>query len=273
MKRRLLLMVAVTLWARMASADAQSLDYQSVWSCDAAKMNWYCEEPPAPLPAPAAPAVPVSAAATDPQAPLSDEDIHTAAQMRSELKRREDLAIMNPNDEAAMRSYIELHQRMQDVSSTFADSWQRMLWQHPEYDYAQRSPSNSYASAIHNEQVSAAQDQQLRELAKHHGLIFFFRSDCPYCHAMAPIMKQIASKYGMEVLGISIDGKPLLPEFAQFSDGRAQAANWGIQEVPALFIGSKDTGDHAPIGFGGMAMDEVINRIFVLTATKPGDNF
>jgi len=65
----------------------------------------------------------------------------------------------------------------------------------------------------------------------------------------------------------------LLPEFAQFSDGRAQAANWGIQEVPALFIGSKDTGDHAPIGFGGMAMDEVINRIFVLTATKPGDNF
>jgi len=43
--------------------------------------------------------------------------------------------------------------------------------------------------------------------------------------------------------------------------------------VPALFIGSKTTGDHAPIGFGQMALTEIINRIFVLTGTQPGQNF
>ena len=43
--------------------------------------------------------------------------------------------------------------------------------------------------------------------------------------------------------------------------------------VPALFIGSKATGDHAAIGFGQMALSEIINRIAVLTNSKPGDNF
>jgi conjugal transfer pilus assembly protein TraF len=43
--------------------------------------------------------------------------------------------------------------------------------------------------------------------------------------------------------------------------------------VPALFIGSKQTGDRAPIGFGMMALTEIVNRIFVLTGTKPGENF
>ena len=35
----------------------------------------------------------------------------------------------------------------------------------------------------------------------------------------------------------------------------------------------KQTGDRAPIGFGMMALSEIVNRIFVLTGTKPGDNF
>ena len=32
-------------------------------------------------------------------------------------------------------------------------------------------------------------------------------------------------------------------------------------------------GDRAPIGFGMMALTEIVNRIFVLTGTKPGENF
>ena len=122
------------------------------------------------------------------------------------------------------------------------------------------------------QQPARAVDAQLAALAREHGLIFFFRSDCPYCHAMAPTIRMLADRYGIEVLGVSIDGQGL-PDFPSPRDGRTQAAAWGVERVPALFIGSKKTGDRAPVGFGMMSFTEIVNRLFVLTGTKPGENF
>ena len=150
--------------------------------------------------------------------------------------------------------------------------WRRVVWQNPELDYAQRHPSNNTAARIHQEGREAGVDAQLAALAKDHGLIFFFRSDCPYCHAMAPTVRMLAQKYGIEVLGVSIDGVGL-PDFPSPRDGRAHAAAWGVERVPALFIGSRKTGERAPVGFGVMSFTEIANRLFVLTGTKPGENF
>ncbi|MFY0080245.1 conjugal transfer protein TraF, partial [Acinetobacter baumannii] len=44
-------------------------------------------------------------------------------------------------------------------------------------------------------------------------------------------------------------------------------------KVPATFIASKKTKEHAPIGFGVMSLNEVIERIWILTNTKPGQDF
>ena len=43
--------------------------------------------------------------------------------------------------------------------------------------------------------------------------------------------------------------------------------------VPALFIASRKTKDIAPVGYGVMSQTEIINRIFLLTNTKPGETF
>lgn len=250
------------------AAGAQSLDYPSVWRCDANKPNWYCddEEPAAKKPPPAAPAQPQASR------PLALRDIKTAEQMRAELKRREDMAVMNPSD-ANLKSYLELWQLTQQKGALFADNWRRVVWQNPELDYSLQHPTNNAAIKIADAQHEANEDQHLRDIAREHGLIFFFRSDCPYCHAMAPMLRQLSEKYGLEILAVSVDGAGLQPEYPQFTDGRATAAAWGVERVPALFIGSKQTGDHAPIGFGQMAYSEIINRIFVLTGTQPGQNF
>ncbi len=136
----------------------------------------------------------------------------------------------------------------------------------------ERGTANNAAIKLYDAARTQTEEQQLRMLAKDHGLIFFFRSDCPYCHAMAPTLRMLADRYGIDVLGVTVDGGSL-PEFPHPRDGRAQAAAWGVERVPALFIGSKQTGDRAPIGFGMMALSEIVNRIFVLTGTKPGDNF
>ena len=117
-----------------------------------------------------------------------------------------------------------------------------------------------------------AKNTNMRALAKQHGIIFFFRSDCPYCHQYAPTLKLLSEMYGIEVLGVSIDGGGL-PEFPNPSDGRAVAQQSGIEKVPATFIASKKTGEKATIGFGVMSLQEVVDRIWTLTNTEPGQEF
>ncbi len=255
------------IWIVTTAASAQdALDYASIWKCDASKFNWYCdqeEEPPPRLPTP-----PPAAKSAE---RIEIRDIRSADQMRIELKRREDIAVMEPTDRN-LTDYLDLWQATQEKGAVFADRWRRVVWQTPRLDYSLTHPVNNAAIKIHDATRQQAEDEKLRALAQHHGLIFFFRSDCPYCHAMAPTLKMLADQYGIEVLGVSIDGGSL-PEFPHPRDGRAQAQAWGVERVPALFIGSKETGDKAAIGFGMMALSDIVNRIFVLTATTPGKQF
>lgn len=245
------------IWSSMACADG--LDYPSVWQCDADKFNWYCDledESPATL---------------VPTAPLGMEQIRTAEQMREELKRREDIAVMNPTTEN-VRSYIQLWQVVQDKSSLFADTWRRVVWQNPALDYTLKRPANNVAIKLYDKHRSQREEDQLRTLAQDHGLIFFFSSTCSYCQAMAPTLKMLSERHGLDVLAVSVDGGSL-PEFPNPTNGQEHMKKWGVSRVPALFIGSKKTGDHAPIGFGLMALSEIKRRIFVLTNTEPGESF
>lgn len=262
----------IASFATAATAQSGShADYPSVWTCDASKFAWYCDvededEPVTP------PAIPVpQAVKPDPQKRVDIKDMKTAEQMRQELKRREDVAVMNPSD-SNLKDYLELWTAVQDKGSVFADNWRRVVWQNPDLDYTLKRPANNSAIKVYDNARTQDEEAQLKMIAKEHGLIFFFRSDCPYCHKMAPSLKAMANQYGIEVLPVSVDGKGL-PDFPRPVDGRAQAAAWGIERVPALFIGSKETGDHAPIGFGLMSVSEILNRVFVLTGSKPGENF
>jgi conjugal transfer pilus assembly protein TraF len=109
-------------------------------------------------------------------------------------------------------------------------------------------------------------------LSQEHGLMFFFRSDCHYCHQMAITLKQLSQRLEIEVLPVSLDGSSLADfQNAQIDTGQAKIL--GIERVPALFIASRKTKGIAPIGYGLISQAEVIERIFVLTNTKPGETF
>lgn len=254
-------------WAAATAVAQPSLDYPSVWQCDTNKFNWYCDVEDEPFQS----SQPQAIHKPNPLKPIPLKDIQTAAQLRQELKRLEDIAVMDPTDQH-IKDYLTLWQWVQTKGAIFSDRWRRVVWQNPHLDYAQKRPVNHTGIKIQDEDRLHHQEQQLRHLSKSHGLIFFFQSNCPYCHAMATTLKLLSEKYGIEVLGVSIDGGRL-PEFPSPRDGRTQAATWGIERVPALFIGSKQTGDHVPIGFGMMALSEIIHRIFILTGTQVGDTF
>lgn len=255
------------------------LNYPSIWNCDGANFSWYCDQELQIKPPEQAPSTP-SASVPTPVPPKKRIELHkikTAEELRSEIKRREDLAIMTPTN-ANIRDYLEANAYMLNKGSLFADQWRRVVWQNPDLDYAQKRPVNNTANRAYLDDREKKLDEYLASLSKAHGLIFFYRSDCPYCHAMAPTVQMLHQKYGIEVLFVSIDGKPL-PGMNKLTVNRGQfealLSKHNLKEprVPALFIGSKETGDTAPIGLGTMSLTEIAERIFVLTNTQPGSEF
>lgn len=258
--------------AHAAGAQKSVFDYDSIWKCDTAKRNWYCDDQEEKT----TPAIRQKkdevAIPQQKQPALKDlSKLKTAEELRKELKIREDIAVMNPTEQN-MKNYLEAWHLVMDKGTVFTDQWRRVVWANPQFDYSTRQPSNNSAIRVNNQLKEENRSSYLREIAKEHGLIFFFRSDCPYCHQYAPTLKMLSEMYGVEVLAVSIDGGGL-PDFPNYRDGRAVAQKWGIEKVPATFIASKKTGEHAPIGFGVMSLQEVIERIWVLTNTTPGQEF
>lgn len=78
-------------------------------------------------------------------------------------------------------------------------------------------------------------DQLLKNSSKENAIIFFFRSDCGYCHKYAPILKQFATNYGYSVLSYSLDGRGL-PEFPNPRHDPKLAQRLNIMGVPATYI-------------------------------------
>jgi conjugal transfer pilus assembly protein TraF len=116
----------------------------------------------------------------------------------------------------------------------------------------------------------------MASLAKTHGVLFFYRSDCEFCKLQAPIMQMLNQRYGIEVLAVSVDGGGIR-EFpnAKLDNGISLVVTQGrgVQTVPALFLVSRDQKQVLQLGSGVLAMDEIIERARVLTTTQVGEAF
>lgn len=272
------------------NATANSLNYNSVWYCDTKKTNWYCDDdmhkkalaakPQSVKSSNNTPAVNnASPAFASTQIDGSEQpkrkinnlsEVQTIADLRQLLKDKEDLAIMHPTEEN-IKEYLEVWKAAQEKSSFFADQWQRVVWKNPHLDYSINHPTSALGLSVANQQQQQVRSDTMQSLAQKHGIIFFFRSDCPYCHAVSRVLKVMERQYGMDVIAASLDGGAL-PEYPNYKDGRNLAQQWQIQVVPALFIANKQTAEHAPIGFGAMTLEEIVDRIYALT-TPTGSSF
>ena len=273
-KFKFLLLLVFALVGFEVNAEPKSVfDYDSIWKCDQTKRNWYGDDEPEPVKAtPAQRPKQEQVASPQPSPVLRDlSKLKTAEELRQELKIREDLAVMNPTEQN-IKNYLDAWHMTMDKGTVFADQWRRVVWTNPQYDYSLKNPVNNTAVKVNNQAKEQDRTNYMKNIAREHGLIFFFRSDCPYCHQYAPTLKLLSEMYGIEVLGVSIDGGGL-PEFPNPRDGRAVAQQWGIEKVPATFIASKKTGEKATIGFGVMSLQEVVDRIWTLTNTEPGQEF
>lgn len=261
--RSLLLLTAIALIASSASANTKGWWDETPWESPERGFHWYPPDAPAKPKKPAEPK------------PKTLREMTTMEDLKKELARLKDIAIMQPTPEN-VRVYLEAQTFVMDKSSIFADTARRVVWATPSVDYNNRSPVANYALLNKKDARRDAQTQTLAELARDYGLLFFFRGDCPYCHQQAPVLRLLERNYGLPVMAVSMDGGTL-PQFpaAPRDNGISLTVSQGqgVQTVPALYLVHRETRQALPIGTGALAVDEIVERIRVLTRTQPGQEF
>lgn len=209
------------------------------------------------------------------QKPKSIKEMTTMEDLQKELSRLKDTAVMKPTPEN-VRTYLEAQTYVMDKGSMFADVARRVVWTTPSVDYNNRSPVANYALLEKKDIRRIQQEQTMADLSRDYGLMFFFKSDCEYCHAQAPILQLLERNYGMAILPVSLDGKAL-PQYphAKADNGISlKVSNGaGIEVTPTLYLVHRQSRQAVLIGTGALALEEIVERIRVLTRTKPGQEF
>lgn len=249
---------------KTAAEGEDSRVEESYWRDRERGWFWYDDPPPerAERPRPTRkgprPALGAPAASNKPQELVEFE----ALQKRVEDLRN--IAIINPS-ERNIRNYLNIQNLVIEKASTFADVAQRVIWATPELDPTVTGrPVNAKALEVFDREQAGARSGAVARLAQTHALFFFFRSDCPYCHQFAPLLKDFEARFGLTIVPISVDGGGLA-EFRNPKVDNGIARTLDVRQVPALFLAEPRGGRITPIGYGVLSESELLERIFVVT--------
>lgn len=250
----------------------------SYWRRSREGWFWYQDpELVKPAPEPAAPPPPPAA-----ELPIDkfgdglDRDLADFKDFQLRLERSLNAATQNPS-ERNVALFLELWAKARNKASVFTDVAQtvevRMPWVN-ETEQGTR-PTNPVAQRVFDQERQEQNDAQMTALAQDHGIYFFFRGDCGYCHAQAPMLKQLEMKYGFTVFAISMDGgrMPLYPNAARDNGISAQISQaLGMPaeqlQVPFTVLANPRTREVLPVGFGTMTVAEMVERIALVIRVR-----
>jgi conjugal transfer pilus assembly protein TraF len=271
--RSLLLFLVPVLLFGAAQAQQPAVDGAATHSLSSVAKNpfwddyrrgWhFYEDPeieiaPAPRPPPKA---------DKPQRDTRAPELIEFERLQKRLEEFRNIAIIRPT-ESNVRRYMELEARVVRQASYFSDVAQRVAWSTPELDMTlQGRPVNARAIEVFDREQVQSRNQSLASLSRTHVLFFFFRSDCPYCHAFAPTLEAFQARHGIQIVPISVDGGGL-PIFPQYRRDNGISRTLQVTQVPAVFLAEPFSGTITPIGFGVLSESQLVERI--ATVTAPG---
>ena len=195
-------------------------------------------------------------------------------QQKANLEQLFHEALVYPTEENILNYIHHKKKYAFDQASEFTRQYQFTMWKNADLDQNVITPVNSIGKNVWLNNRKQQQQELLANFNDNYGLFFVFSSTCPYCHAYAPVLKQLENYYGVKVKGISIDGS-CLPEFENAVIDTGQLANIGIRTdtVPATFLFSKDTQDMTALGAGALSESELIERIYQVIQFKKGNGY
>jgi len=257
---------ALKAWAE-DRADLSSVSYfedkQRGWF-------WYEVQPEPITKKPIEPAIPDSTPPISAEKPPKPEIRETpvepaplsSAWLKQNMERYLSKAIDEPTQENVAAFYY-LQRVMMDKAERFTNAARYVVMSDPQLDETVRRPISTFAANEANHQAGVAAEQALKDIAGQAGILFFFRSDCAYCHVQAPILSMLERAYGFKIYAVSLDGLPM-PNglFGNFKLDRGQAALLGVEQTPALFL-MKPPKQIVPLSQGVLSLEEMTGRILL----------
>lgn len=212
------------------------------------------DPPPEPPPPPPAPASAPSAEAASGPPPLS------VAWLREQIPVRLEAAIDDPTPDN-VRLYHYLKRIAYDKSEAFARVSQQVVEADPRIDENARRPVASFAAREASRLATGASREIMAGIAAQAGILFFYRSDCPFCHLQAPLLRRLQERYGFTVYPVALDGLAL-PDglYPDYAGDAGLADQLGVVTVPALFL-VRPPADVLAIGQGVLSIDQIEERV------------
>jgi len=186
--------------------------------------------------------------------------------LKEQVESAKAQAVLNPTP-THVKNYIELQNHIEQKATEFARVWQTVLWSNPALDVSLQKPTNQLARQVYADNHQSDKSLAISQLAQDYGFFYFFRSDCPYCHAFSPLLKQFELTYGIKIMAISLDGKTI-PEYPDAKPDNGASQQLGVTTVPALFAISPKNQVVIPITYGLISVDELAERLWQLNQQK-----
>jgi conjugal transfer pilus assembly protein TraF len=219
--------------------------------------------PPAPV-APPPPPVETHEATPAGPTPLSSEWLE--ANLEGYRRR----AIDDPSPDN-VRAFLLLQRVAMDKAQTFANAVQEVTLGDPLLDATFERPLAPFATQAVDREAFEAKVALLNLLSDELGLVFFYRSDCPYCDQQAPVLEALTAQTGLEVLPVALDGAPMPSGAyaASFVPDRGQAAAFGVTTTPTLFLLRPRDGEARRVAEGLLPANDLMERV-LMTARQMG---
>ncbi|MDI1339778.1 conjugal transfer protein TraF [Polaromonas sp.] len=266
-----LVTVLCAVWLTAGALPASAQDASRRYWSDTWR-GWHFYEDPEPDGGEGKPAVPpktVSPAVPVPVHHLKAHELAAFERLQKNVEETRNIAIMQPT-EANVRRYMELESQVVERASYFADVAQRVAWATPELDPTlQGRPVGAKALEVFEKQQLTDRSRSIAHLGRDHVLFFFYRADCPYCHAFAPTLEAFQARHGIKVVAIGVDGGPM-PGFPDARADNGIATTLKVTQVPAVLLAQPFTGKITPIGFGVLSEAQLLERI-ALVSTPQSD--
>lgn len=262
--RRTRNIVVATLFVALAQGAAQAATGDTLY-CDQRRLGFYfyCEKP-AEVPDP-------DSSRMQSDKPLSA--VETIDEIRGRLDELRATAILEPTVEN-ITAYVRYQRTQLDRASTFADAWQRAVWQSPDLDYTLQRPVGHLAKQVWKSERQARRAELLSSLGDQYGLFYLYAEGCGACRAFSPVLRAFSDRYRIPVKAVSLDGGPN-PYFPNAVADTGQVAALGLSDIasPAVILFEAATRKVIPVSYGLVSEQDLAERIVLLVMKGIGDDF
>jgi len=174
-------------------------------------------------------------------------------------------AINNPTTEN-LAAYAYAQRLMKDMSSRFSTRMMEFMALEHQLSEEVRRPTSAFSLRAFNDETSRNLRNAMNRIGDSALIWFFFRSDCGYCQRQIPILQELARRYELEVLAVSLDGysMPGLEAFEHVYDADMAAATaLGVRFTPTIFVVGEDGVDYSMVGEGLTTLPQLENALLI----------